>query len=333
MGIAWYVARTIRVNTVGTPSQEVGKFEWRSRLAPGNDLGETETPNYEAYVKDYTDMPPHRFTTTLVIKRGAVTTELKIHASYILSVLGFFYSLNDSTAVTRSKLTSGLIAGGYLAGANIPIDKVGRIEIDFYFYPNPNGKGIVLTSYMLYFQLIPVVTNNAGRSTALTVSPLKDFSSPVQSQLHIVWESDQVGSNIGDITCIVEGDYLPDKQYNKKLVGKYSWFRVDCSNKSYFVKHPLLMKVMQGIPAHTYYQKAVELNNTGLPTPEFYINLMSFMAIRFYLGGLVSGKLTTKWLLQSNTERFYKLLARSSFSRFLALFNTTYKGYDRYMSV
>jgi hypothetical protein len=158
-------------------------------------------------------------------------------------------------------------------------------------------------------------------------------------QLQIIWSTDQLGSNLGEIVCLVEGNYLPYEQYPIKLIGKYSWFYLSstCSKDSnslvYFSKHPNLMPVMKGCATKTYLQKTIELNDTDLSNIEFYLNLLSFMSLRYYLGGLTSGKLTRKWLLQSMTEQFYINMANSEFAGYITLFTETYKGYDRYMLI
>ena len=161
--------------------------------------------------------------------------------------------------------------------------------------------------------------------------------------LNIVWHSDELGSNLGEIVCIVEGDYLPQDKYPTKLIGKYSWFNLCNDNLSYFSKHPNFMKVMKRLPTKTYYQKAQEHNkltklkttssHTSLTTTIFYENLLSFMSARYFLGGLSSGCLSTKWLLQSNTKKLYKNILRSCFAKFITLLTETYKGYDLYMRI
>jgi hypothetical protein len=88
---------------------------------------------------------------------------------------------------------------------------------------------------------------------------------------------------------------------------------------------------MRGRYTRTYYQKAQELNDTGMSDTMFYSNLLSFMSIRYFLGGLTSGHLSAKWLLQSNTDKMYDNILHSPFARYLPLLTVTYKGYDKYM--
>ena len=171
------------------------------------------------------------------------------------------------------------------------------------------------------------VKNASKSTTQLQCLWMKDTPS-----LNIVWSTDRLGANLGEIVCIVEGNYLPRVRYPIELLGKYSWFSLSSGYKSYFSKYPNLMKAMKGKPTKTYYQKSEEINDTSLASREFYDDLLSFMSIRYYLGALTSGCLTTKWLLQSKTHKLYENILASPFSRYITLLTVTYKGYDLYMS-
>jgi hypothetical protein len=169
---------------------------------------------------------------------------------------------------------------------------------------------------------------------------LSDNTRQQMPTLNIIWSTDWLGSNLSEIICLAEGDYLRDEQYPVKLVGKYSWFKLEgmMSDRitpkgmmSYFSKHPNLLDVMIGRPTRTYLQRAEEINKTDLHNVQFYFNLLSFMSLRYFLGGLTSGILTRLWLLQSRTEQFYSNLLNSEFSKYISLFTITYKGYDKYM--
>jgi hypothetical protein len=161
--------------------------------------------------------------------------------------------------------------------------------------------------------------------------PLPPPSDPSSPELRIIWISDRLGANLGEIICFVEGNYLQQDQYPKKLIGKYSWFHLFPNVYSYFSKYPNLMGVMKGKPTRTYFEKAQELNDTSLTDTPFYLNLLSFMALRYFLGGLTSGCLTRKWLLQRNTQEFYSNLLNSEFAVYITLFTVQYKGYNLYM--
>jgi hypothetical protein len=182
----------------------------------------------------------------------------------------------------------------------------------FYWYIDLDKEKVALSPY-----------NNALLSSTSSTPP----------HLYIVWHTDSLGSNLGEIVCIAQGQYLPCNRYPVKLVGKYSWFSVGGDNVSHFSLYPNLMPLMKGKPASTYFTKAEELNSTVLDINEFYASLLSFMSIRYYLGGLTSGNLTRKWLLQRNTEELYVNIRKSEFSPYLSLLTSTYKGYDQYMRI
>ena len=159
---------------------------------------------------------------------------------------------------------------------------------------------------------------------------LDNLSYSPTPKLRIIWTTDELGANLSEIICLVEGNYLQKDKYPIKLIGKYTWFCLYKTNMSYFSKHPNLMSVMIGKPARTYLQKSQKLNKNVMDIG-FYVNLLSFMSLRYFLGGLTSGILTKKWLLQSKTKDFYSNLAKSEFAIYITLFTETYKGYDLYM--
>jgi len=194
---------------------------------------------------------------------------------------------------------------------------------------NPNSRLFAGFNVGWYFD---PAEKKASTTSKTKLSLTSDHQLNTTPSLQIVWRTDRLGSNLGEIICIVEGNYLQKDRYPIKLLGKYSWFRIYEGN-SYFSCYPNMMTVIKGIPASTYFQKACELNNTKLNIGEFYTNLLSFMSIRYYLGGLTSEKLDMKWMLQRNTKELYDNIRRSEFSAYLTLLTSTYKEYDQYMRV
>jgi hypothetical protein len=241
--------------------------------------------------------------------------------------LNLNYTVNDKS-VSENKITIDpqTVGNRSVFPALIYPDKKNKVQfIDFFIEAKSGNK------LGLQWIVDPALVGkpSSGNQSLLTNSVFVECN----PFLNIVWYSDDLGSNLGEILCVVEGDYLPQDRYPTKLIGKYSWFNVCSSNLSYFSKYPNFMKVMKGIPTRTYYQKAEELNDTSLTTTIFYENLLSFMSVRYFLGGLSSGCLSTKWLLQNNTKKLYENILDSCFAKFITILTETYKGYDLYMRV
>jgi hypothetical protein len=323
---SWYVKGYITLDLKTFPIS-ITNFVWERYLGI-RPVTEADIQNHKIYIQSFSSTGTNFTINVLVVENGLKTNIILTGDNYFSlkpkRLFNYVLTINDKE--------------GKPLTAKIPLLEVNKVDI---FIKLSNDSHIILIPYftadyitlsLSSFNIEVKFTPKQGVSTTSVKSLMLTNTTP---KLYIIWDTDDLGSNLNEIICMVEGDYLPCEQYSKKLIGKYSWFGI-CSNEiSYFSKYPNLFVVMKGTNScsrnTTYYQKAAQLNNTKLPTTDFYLNLLSFMSLRYFLSGLVSGELTEEWLLGRNTDKFYYLLSSSEFAIYMKLFQVTYKGYDKYM--
>ncbi len=188
---------------------------------------------------------------------------------------------------------------------------------------------------------LPALTLPALDDIELGVEALNGCFPKDDLMVTMLFQTDQLGLNLGEFLCIIWAEDEYPNGYPKNLIGKMDGLslpaEVNGMVQTFYSAKPKLSKVLLG-RGNTLFAQTNSINkkfDTGLSNGDFFVKVLEYSALKYFFAGLILGnaKFKTKWLYQKYNNEFLKCLALSEFKKYLPLFvdpQFGFVGFDKY---
>ena len=233
-------------------------------------------------------------------------------------------------------------------GSTAPEDVLGYYPTGTVYLINKSNNNILFFDFFMNKDVPNIISTAEIRGIGYYVIPSKsllvgsnincgNFSNNDNLKLEINAKTDAQGLNLIEISATVTADKKYPNGINDELIGY-------CQNlpkqntdfiQTLYSFNPNLSKVLKLCGDNLLDQTNninKEFNNVDITENEkncqFFLNIVSYSAIRYYLGGLSSnGDFSLKWLYANNYHKFLRNLANSDFKDGIVIFTDPCYGF------